>query len=1134
MKGIVSLITVVVAVGVLGFALNVAFVPAKILPPNAPFKIEVSGNNFNVEEVTAVFNGISESAKKLPSVFEFNAPKILNEMRESFPLVIKVLQKNGKVEKYNYVLSVDRNASGVAVVKPLMHTAPNGAFSQNASFEISYYKGRRIEELDWYMNNSLEKKWSFSTVSPMATKLRVTIPSKMLKNGWVVFTLAEKLSNGEKHVLWSNVYIFDRVSPLLKWNEFSYCPSSTEVTFNVTTFSTLCSIKWVKVNGQKAKRVGKNSYTVRLISPKTMGEWPVRIESLDEAGNLSIATSTIFVSGKKPVLIWRDDADYIQRGKILTLWKKKPPLHVEISASSVGILFHKMVLRVNGEKVRTCSKILTFSKTGDYVLNVSAEDEINRTHVSTTLKFKVNFDDIPPTLKGISFHATALKNANGYTVIGPVSTLEVTVKATDNKGGVGVKKILITPLSSGKSNVRTFYLPNLKTGKNSYPIKIILEDEMGNSTVITKDIKIFVDDQAPSLSLSPVYANLSHGVYWDSSAFKVRFTSNTKGKVSPLMKIYVNGKLVKSIVSSDYTLNLKKSGRYTVKVVSVNRVNGMRNEKIERYALRLDRKAPTIEFASVPATAGPDRNVKVTIKAFDALSGIQNVLVNGHAAKFENGVYILKMKTPSFQKSGIWFVNVEAKDKVGNVRKEKKRIFIDASAPRIDVEVSPKTYFKNGIYWSGKAPFTVTIKGMTDSGIAPNIKSWFGDHIITNNVFYVKEDKDAILKVTAVDPFNDKKTTFLKEYVFKFDRTPPVFSHITFDATVAPTSEMLVKLRAEDPGYGEVKSVKINNVVAEREGTTWLATLTVPNYRKNGKFPITMKAYDIFGNESVKSDYALVDANKPEIELYMKAANVKKPITKREVYFFKETPGLYCEVVAAGKTMFNMDVNGKKVDNGTKVKGINLVKVMATDMVNGQKSTLTRRFYVVVDDKKPSVKLKIPKFLNSQSKISFAVRDEYLRYGLFTVKAEGKTLYTKLLTSNGTEELAIAPVVGETSGEKLTFMLTAVDMAGNTVLESATATVNTVLPQVEDVQWNGKKLIVLVSEKLENHGIPEVLLLGSGELKGYGQIGENGKEIIFTFKNGEPKLNENYKVEIKNVEDSYGNPVKETVVKIHE
>ncbi len=1134
MKKVLSVVTLSILIGIFGFAFNVTFNPQNTVPPNAPFKVEVSAQTANLSEIVVTFNGTSERSFKNPAVFEFHAPSLpKSNSFKCLPLIVKAIYNNGKAEPQKYTVCVRENAETVVRVEPLMMLAPNGSFSGNADFKIRVYAGVGVEELEWYENDVMFKKWNFKSneLSPFSTTLTVSVPTSNLKNGRIVFSLLEKRITGKYSTLWDNAYVLNNTPPSVTWNAFPYCPAATRVIFNITAVSTLSGIKWVKVNENIAKRVGKKSYEVCLMSPDKTGKWNLKIEAVDNAGNSFVATPTVFVDGEKPLLELKNDADYVQNGKTITFWKKHAPLHITVSASSLSEIFRKMSFTVNGKKVALCSTTLTFSKPGTYSLTAYVEDEINHFYVSTSLNFVVKFDNKAPTIEKIVFSPSGTKNEEGYNVISPVSTLEVTITASDGTG-VGVKKISITPYAKGNGNTRTFYLPNLEDGKNTYPLTVTLEDKVGNITTITKKIKIFVDASVPTLTMTPIYDEKDGDFYWSKSSFKLMITSRTQGGIAPRLEVYVNGEKVEDEITSAYILKIDKEGNYKIKVVSTNRINGKKATKVETYLVRFDTESPTINAVSVPATAGPNQRIEVEIKARDMGIGIKGVYVNGEAAKPKDGSYVACIKTPNWKESRSWTLNVKAKDKLGNTTTKEKEIFIDTNPPSVKVEVIPGQYYKDGIYWSGKTPFAIVVKAKTDSGVTPRLKCEFNGNSMPEDVYYIGKNTSGILSVTAINPVNGKKNSLSKSYVFKFDNSAPTISNITFNATNAPGRKLVVKLVTRDEGYGEVRYVEINGIFMRKEGETWSATLTLPDKEKSGEFPLNIEAFDVFGNESIKTPYTYIDASKPKITLYLRSKDGEERLTRNSAFFFQEPPRLYYAVTTAGgaRSKAEMYIDGKAASNGMKVEDAHFVKIVAKDLVNGNKTVLEEGFCVIVDKTRPTIELNVPKIMNSQdTNVSFSVYDEHLRYVLFTLKEGTRILYSKILTSNGKKSISLMPYVKGINGEKLDFALKAVDMAGNISKESVQATVDTIPPYVERLKFNDKSgfLTVTMSERMKSVSTPKVVLIGpeGKELIGYGQIDNNGNELVFKFKNGEPKLNNTYKVEIENVTDLCGNPI---------
>ena len=1151
MKKLVFVFLLIAVVGMLSFGQLSVRINPKTLPPQAPFKVLVDSDS-NVSEVIATFNGTSCVAKSVPAVFTFYAPELPasnNTTSLSTTLNVSVINKSGLKEEKKITIQVSAYANPVIVMTPKMKVK-KGTFKGMASFDVKVYGGFNVGEIDFYLNSMKEKEWINSTPTSLLGiwEKTFTVDTSKMKNGPYIFSVGVKDVTGNPFPPESVRYVLDNAKPLLKVSKMESClPADEKVNFKVTALSTLSGIDVVEINGKKARRINANTYVLDLITPKKTGRWIVHIVARDNAGNVNRENQEIFVDASMPTLTVKDDAGYVEKGKNeLVLWKTATPLHISVEASAASQKCCNIDFEVNG--IKGIKKSDTYfesviSTPGTYSFTATVRDPINKFEASTSLKFVFKIDDKAPSVENVKFYPYAEKNSENYKVIPPTSTLTVTITATDGTG-VGVKNIGVYPIKAiGNGNVRTFSIAQLKEGKNNYPVKIKLSDMLGNSTSVMEHFKIFVDGHKPVITIKP-HGLLYKGVYWNKNApMLVDVNSKTQSGISPLVTVKVNGeKKFNSVAASDYQsieIQLSKIGKNSLDISSLNPINGLSARATRSYVIEFDNVPPTIEDVTLPATKRPNQKMIVKFKARDDGIGLKEILVNGKIAKRTSGdEYEVTLTTPSWKESGEWPIKIVAYDVLGNECPVSKNVYIDATAPHINLSLFPNNHYKDGIYWSKDVPFFIQVSARTDSGVSPTIKTTCNGLLLSQDATIITKGGAYEVKITATNPINKKSTSVDKTYNLKFDNGKPRISTVNFTRVVGPNQNLKIIASVEDKGIGIIKYVAVNNTIMKEIGKSgvYTATLKTPAYSKSSPFRINVIAVDVFGNKSNYSTTTFVDVSSPNVALYLENGEKKVEVQNDGIYFFKERPEMYYTATTDGGvkpiTKMYMDCEKEAIKNGSVISGTHFVEIISTNPVNKETLTFKRRFAVIVDNTAPEIKLQVPKVVDAISKanVNISVNDKYLKYAFLVVKLDnGQILYTKIFGKNGKYTESLRHLFNNINGKNVEIVLNSEDMAGNiSQAEEKNIYVDTVPPYVKSVVANeGEPLVITLTESVK--GDPKVVLISqdgkeklvSATTKAFGD-----KIYVYEFENNEKvKNNEVYKVEIENVTDNAGNSI---------
>ncbi|WP_036226032.1 hypothetical protein [Mesoaciditoga lauensis] len=1147
MKKVLIIISLIL-VGVLAFAGVTVRVNPQMLPPKAPFAVLVDSDIANISQVIVTFNGETFTQTSVPANFTFYAPDLSGQTSISPALTVKIVDKKGVATTKTITIKVSEYANPVIVMTPMMNVE-KGSFKGRASFDVKVYGGIGVKKIMYFVDGSIVTNDTWKNPNP-ASPLGIheemfNVDTSRIPNGKHIFSVGVMNTTGKVFSSESLSYTLNNTLPLIevKANKGQEClPPSTDVAFKITAISTLSGINYVEVGGKKATRISTNTFTLDLNTPNKTEKWLVPVVAVDNAGNSSSVPVSFFIDGSKPELYVESDADYVQKEKDESVfWKKATPLTITINASAASERCCDVVFTVDGEKQSLSHFTTKISTPGTYSLSATVVDPINGLTTSTMLNFVFKVDSEAPSLESLKFVSKARKNAEGYRVIAPTSTLTVTITATDGTGA-GVKDIEVSPAKVlGKGDTRTFYISQLKEGKNdNYSIKIKLLDMLNNSTTIKKFLKIFVDGAAPTIEVKPQSDLRYSGTYWNKELpMMVDVYSNTESGIAPYVSVKVNSttEFEGTATSQPIEVKFTKAGVNNITVVSTNIINGKKKEYSKDYSVNFDNTPPTIDSVTAPSTAGPNRKIIVKVKAKDGGIGLESVTINGVEAKLtKSGEYAATLVTPNWKESNSWTVKVTAKDRLGNESSRSANVYIDTSAPHITFSLFPNNFEVCGTYWTKDVPFFVQVSAKTDSGVKPVITSQCDGVLLSQDATVITKDGDYTITAEAVNPVNGLRAKKTATYTLKFDRMSPMISDVTVNATSGPGQEVKVKAKIVDEGIGELKYIFVNNIRMKevKESDMYEATIKTPLYKESGLFNLKITAGDVFGNKAVYPTKVFVDAEPPTVNLYLKSGKKAVLVNDNSAYFFKNEPTLWYEAVTDGKikpiTKMYLDCEKEVIENGSKISGTHFIEITSTNVTNNMATTINRRFTVIVDNTKPTIKMEIPSVINATSgtKISISINDEYLRYAVLTVKSEdGKILYRDAYDENGKKTLNLADKLKDTDNKYVLVELVAYDMAGNYSQILRRVKVDTVPPSIESAKLNEGVLEIKMSENVKGDPQAKVTLISqSGEkLIGIGKIEGN---MIYVYKfndNKKVKSNEKYKVGIEDVTDNAGNVV---------
>jgi len=563
------------------------------------------------------------------------------------------------------------------------------------------------------------------------------------------------------------------------------------------------------------KEVELNDEGKYIFKTNIAGNYTIKAEAIDKAGNITITTKTINV---------REDT-------------VKPTVNLSVNRTSASIgneIIIKSSARDNaelvsfevtldGEKIDLIDGQYSFiaDKAKDYTVQAIAKDRAGNETIRTST-IKVTEDTTKPTLS---------LNVNSSNV-DYGDYIDISLIANDNVGieslklYVDDKEIKIDENNSAR--ILADVLGNLV-------IKAEATDKAGNITTRTRTIKVNIDTTKPTINLNVIEKEVTCGEYVNVSVN----ANDNKGIES--LKLYANSKEIKIDENGNAKILTDKVGDLVIEAIAIDKTGNKANEKVTVKVLEKDIINPTINITSEDkANLGEDFYVSVGAEDNVAVQELK-VYVDGVLTELDGNK--IKLDTTSIKTIKIKAV---AKDTSGNETIEEKEVLVvDTINPIVSIETDKSSY-KEG-------ESAVFISSITDNGNIAKVEAELNGKLVV-----LDEENKFKIDNLSVGTY----TLSIKAYD-ESGNTGENIKVITIKDEIAPTItinkdvEEYTKGQSISVNYSISDNVKVNTIQASLNNKvveiSELSGNLVFNDLEEGEYTLKIQASDEENNKSEES-----------------------------------------------------------------------------------------------------------------------------------------------------------------------------------------------------------------------------------------------------------------------------------------
>ena len=563
------------------------------------------------------------------------------------------------------------------------------------------------------------------------------------------------------------------------------------------------------------KEVELNDEGKYIFKTNIAGNYTIKAEAIDKAGNITITTKTINV---------REDT-------------VKPTVNLSVNRTSTSIgneIIIKSSARDNaelvsfevtldGEKIDLIDGQYSFiaDKAKDYTVQAIAKDRAGNETIRTST-IKVTEDTTKPTLS---------LNVNSSNV-DYGDYIDISLIANDNVGVESLKlyandkEIKIDENNSAR--ILADVLGNLV-------IKAEATDKAGNITTRTRTIKVNIDTTKPTINLNVSQNKVTCGEYVNVSVN----ANDNKGIES--LKLYANSKEIKIDENGNAKILTDKVGDLVIEAIVIDKTGNKANEKVTVKVLEKDIINPTINITSEDkANLGEDFYVSVDAEDNVAVQELK-VYVDGVLTELDGNK--IKLDTSSIKTIKIKAV---AKDTSGNETIEEKEVsIVDTINPIVSIETDKSSY-KEG-------ESAIFISSITDNGNIAKVEAELnGKPVVLDEENKFKIDNLSVgtytLSIKAYDESGNVGEN-IKVITIKDETAPTI--------TINKDVEEYTKGQSISVNYSVSDNVKVNTIQASlNDKAVEISELSgnlVFNDLEEGEYTLKIQASDEENNKSEES-----------------------------------------------------------------------------------------------------------------------------------------------------------------------------------------------------------------------------------------------------------------------------------------
>ena len=451
---------------------------------------------------------------------------------------------------------------------------------------------------------------------------------------------------------------------------------------------------------------------------------------------------------------------------------------------------------------------------------------------------------------------------NGTTCAGPyTSAVEVSLAATDNTGGSGVKATYYTTDGSTPTTGSTLYAGPFTVSTTS-TLRYLSVDNAGNlESPNTQQVQITLDTTAPTTTVACNGATCA-SAYNSSVQVSLNATDNTGGS-GVKATYYTTDGSTPTTGSTVYSGPFTVAGTSTIQYFSVDNANNA--ETLKSQLITLDATAPTTTILCNGAACAAGlytSAVQVTLIGTDAAGG-SGVKATYYTTDGSTPTTSSTPYTVPFTLAATSTVKYFSVDNANNAETPKsQQITVDATAPTTTVACNGATCAS---VYTARVQVSLSATDNTGgSGVKATYYTTDGSTPTTGSTPYTGAftvSSTSTIKYFSVDNAGNAETPKSQQVVI--DTTPPTTTALCKAAACAPwyNGSVQVTLPATDPG---------GSGVAATYYTTNGSTPTTASTKYTGAFSITATStvkffsVDVAGNaEAVKQQLIQIESVAP-------------------------------------------------------------------------------------------------------------------------------------------------------------------------------------------------------------------------------------------------------------------------------
>lgn len=655
----------------------------------------------------------------------------------------------------------------------------------------------------------------------------------------------------------------DNVAPEVSFSgveDSAYYSKDVSVQFNATDSALKTKnmkTVFIPAGTNKKEEASGNDFTKE-------GKYIITGTAEDEAGNKAEKQISFTIDKTAPEISFnglKQNVYYIDPKKLSVESNENGTMTIEVRRDGSVI---------DAKKTGNQTSLSDWSQDGDYVITAEATDLAG--NISNKSTFSFVKDSIKPALS-----ISGVKEGKFYN-----KDQTLSFSSAERYYKTNHVKVRIIRELNGKESEIPFKFESISentthsfkaSDEGKYTIKITATDEAGNEAS-PKEVSFTIDKTAPKTKLG----GITKGYHYKNSP-TLKIEANEPGDV--YLTITRDGKKAGVIKerTTFSTTAFGKDGNYTVSAYTIDRAKN--KGKVSSLSFVKDSTAPKISLSGAERGKYYNTAKNITIGVIERYYKTDKVSITGYRElrgkkiqirKRFNGNGIHAKDVFRASENGTYFLEVNAKDKAGNVAQKKTIQFtIDTKKPIIKISIPKKENGYNDSvtpsvqidddYFKTKSITLTKTSGTKLGGMnlshSDKFNSTGGKRTYSNFEKIKANDGEYLLKVSATDKAGNTSTkteSFIVDRfgsVFKIKSIPTDFYMKSMDKNIEIEEINVSKIssyKAEIRQDGEL--IPDAQVHSNKSGNHTFYSIDKSNFDEDGIYTVNLVTKDKAGNTS--------------------------------------------------------------------------------------------------------------------------------------------------------------------------------------------------------------------------------------------------------------------------------------------